>query len=704
MIKLKKRVLWLFAAAMSLSVSAFDSMDVFADTELKEKEFLYETDRVMDGIYGEETLYFQIPEYWETEHISGNMFVRLSPMILDTPASLTFELNEIPVQSVNLDYADGPEQKFEISLPTEQIHEGYNELTVSGFARIYDEEGCLDEFSGANWVILDANSGISVQYRLKEPADNIAEYPYPLLSMENDTGAGTAVVVPDEVSGEELNAAAWVRAGLAKKTGEADQIQTLYYSDYEKQPMPAVIISLYEKLPDEWKEIIAARGVSESDLEQNAMIAVQRTDGGIYQVWITSSNPACLAEAAQFLMDENRISQEQGSMALVALDSAEKLKEGVRRIPLEFKLSDWFGNPRGIMMHGAFRQEKTIYPPTGVSYVLSPEDSIDLKFRYSENLDFRRSLVTVSVNGEQIGSKKLEKEMAGNDELVLSIPEDLAGERLKSIVVSFDLEIEELYCTVRMDEMPWAFLSADSGISLKGLQNGTPSFETMPWPFVKKGLADEMCFVLPESPKPEELELFGQLASLYGQSMGVYGDLNVVCGADDSGLQNKNVILIGTFENQPVLHRLDASLPFAVNWEKGAFDGNEMFAFSDTYARTTAVMQLVPSPFGGTRTWLVVTAPNQENLNTLADWLTKQKNRENLSGDTVLVDSDLQMRSFTFQNNKKGAIDELTLRQRLEENKEPAMFSLVSVAAMLLFLLAAVLILIRARAVGKKGE
>lgn len=259
-----KRIGAVVLAAAIIAATPIGTVTAFADDEPYQKEFSYQTDRVMDGVYGEEILYFQIPDYWITEGAVGEFSVRLSPMLMDIPASLTFLLNGVPVKSLNLNYADGEEQEFTIPLPTTQLQEGYNSLAVTGYAQIYDEEGCLDEFSGANWIIIEENSGVSVQYRLKTPSYTIAEYPYPLISTENETGAGIAVVVPDGATADELTAAAWVRAGLTKKTGQADEIEMLYQSKYAQTPMPAVVVSLYERLPENLRDTVAAHGVPKS--------------------------------------------------------------------------------------------------------------------------------------------------------------------------------------------------------------------------------------------------------------------------------------------------------------------------------------------------------------------------------------------------------------------------------------------------------
>lgn len=675
---------------------------VHAEVQTEKSSFLLESDRVLDGVYGEESLYFQISENWQVTQGKAVFHVKVSPMILDIPAELTFSFNGVPVQSVKLDYANGEEQDFETPLPKELWKSGYNNLTVSGFAQIYDEEGCLEEFSGANWVILDKSSGVEVEYQKREPGYTVAEYPYPIFSGDNENGEGTAILVPDKASLGELTAAAWIRAGLASGTAKADEVKMLYLSGQQEAEEGQIVISSWEKLSKEQKKTIAGHGIREEELSKNAAIVVERMENGYCRVLITSKEEECLTEAAQFLMDESRTSQVRESAVLVPLKSSEELKKSAKETQKEIFVSDLTGNESGLEFRGAFRREQTLYPGKGEHYLLGTEDTLNLNIRYSDNLEFKKSLLTVYVNGKPIGSKRLEKEKAQGEELKMTIPEDLSGEQLKSITFAFDLEIEDLYCTVRQDEMPWAFLTGDSSITLYGGGNRTPSFERLPYPFVKHMLANDWCFVLPEEPTKEELSLFGQIASLYGDGMRPYGDLSVSFG-EKSDYRDKNAVFIGTFEDYKKQKELNENLAFSMDIKEKKFVGNEMFAFSDAYAKQVASMQLVPSLENRMKTWLVIAAPSEDSLENLTSYLKTRENREKLEGDVILVDSNQEMRTFTFRDEAFRQ-ERPTLRERYEKNKEPVIFTVIASAALLLLLLASVLIFIRAHAAGKKGK
>ena len=138
-------------------------------------------------------------------------------------------------------------------------------------------------------------------------------------------------------------------------------------------------------------------------------------------------------------------------------------------------------------MSGRFNKEERIYLPFENDYILSSEGKITLKFRYSENLDFTRSLITVFWGDVPIASKKLQKENAEGDELIITMPSDVVGSTSKSIKITFDLEIADLLCTLRQDQMPWSYIAEDSVLYLPSQTNSISSFSYIPSPYQNKG-------------------------------------------------------------------------------------------------------------------------------------------------------------------------------------------------------------------------
>lgn len=734
MMRKRKRILWAGLALVLFMMTILQPAErVFADTntekaqeaqadeseaetetetetkEAKEKieentsggTFTFETDRVLEGIYTEEYVYFSVPEYWNIESAEAKLRIELSPLLLDVPASLTFSLNGVPVYSVDLDYAAGSQQTIEVAIPVEDLNVGYNNFSVTGYARIYDEDGCLDDVSEANWVAIKADSYIAVDYDLKEAAYQISEYPYPLISTANESGENVAVVVPDQASAAELTAAAWIRSGLAQEVKNKDMIKMQYLSAYEGQN--AVVVASYENLSDSMKKTVKQAEIEEDDLKDAAAICVEKTQEGNCLILVTSKSEECLSEAAQYLLDDTRTSQDDTSFVLVTKDSSKMLKDAIEEKKAgNYTISELTNGADGLHFTGAFRREQSVYLPYASGYVLGTSGTMDLNFRYSKNLDFTRSLLTVYINDVPVASKKLEKDKAEGDTFSFTLPDDMAGEQITNICFAFDLEIPDMYCTYRTDDMPWAFITGDSSMYLPIGSGSSLSFDVKPFPFVKAGYCKDMLFVVPDQMSQEELNLFGEVLSLYGSAMEPYGNLQVVTSSDfkKSDAKKSHVILLGTYDDQPLLDDVNEKLPFGYDTKAGQFIGNEQLALSEQYAKTIAAMQLIPSVYNSDRVMLVVSAGNQEAIANLSGFLSDIKNRAKIVEDTVIVDKNQEIRTFEFQS-ANGSMEKPSLRERLAEKKESLVFSLVSTAAMLLLLLASILILLRARAVNK---
>ena len=112
------------------------------------RDFQYSNDVVLSGIFGTNSYYSQVPDYWKTSYVYAGVQVRLSQMIQDVPASLTFMVNNVPVTTYQMDYRNGKEQILYVEIPVDMLKEGYNSFDITGYVRIYDEEGCIDDLSG----------------------------------------------------------------------------------------------------------------------------------------------------------------------------------------------------------------------------------------------------------------------------------------------------------------------------------------------------------------------------------------------------------------------------------------------------------------------------------------------------------------------------------------------------------------------------
>ena len=91
---------------------------------------------------------------------------------------------------------------------------------------------------------------------------------------------------------------------------------------------------------------------------------------------------------------------------------------------------------------------------------------------------------------------------------------------------------------------------------------------------------------------------------------------------------------------------------------------------------------------------MAAVALNDRTIGLIKEFISEDENVWELEKDTVLIDSDLEIKTYESAQARQEA-KQPVLKTMLEENKEAAIFTVVATAVMLLLLLTTVLILIR---------
>ena len=691
--RLWRKGIW---AALLLSLLRWvGPVDCFAASKARhEKTYEYSDNVLFQGVYGTNSLYFEIPEYWNVQYVTARITYAVSPLITEVPANLTFYINGDPVGTQKVDAKDGSLVEYELEIPLSYLTDGYNEFRIGGYARLYDEEGCLDNLSGANWIEILGTSYLLVGYELSDAEITLGDYPYPFVSSLDETGKSLTVYLPDTPSKQELAAAFALCADLADETEGTCELQIKNFQSLSKTGN-RIILSTTERLPESIQKE-AQTALEEKGFPTDDAWLLEYEQGGGRTLIIAAKEEERLKQCVGTLLNADRISQEKDAYAAIP-DSEEILYEQdltVNALMTEgVELEELVGQD-GLNFIGPFHQTQTIYLPYTGGFVLGEGGKITLKLRYSDNLDFDRSMITVYWGNTPIASKRLEQEQADGDEFSFLLPADVTGEQAGSITIAYDLELKELYCTKRADQMPWGYVSGDSSLYLPMGSTTNYSFAHRPYPFQNLGQFHDLALVVPETMTEEEYRLFVALANFCGTQLGAVGQLDVY-DADTFPTEetDANIISLGTFRDNPLIQTLQPSLSISYQENGEAFADNEQVIFGETYARDIGVLQMIRSPYHSDRAILVACAADQEGIGILADYLTDAEKLAALSGDACIIDSDLIGKTYTFLNQTAG--DRVTLREQLAENKEAVIFTLVSTAAMALLALAVTIIAIR---------
>lgn len=660
------------------------------------------TQKTLKGIYSSADLYFFVPTYWDVKYVYAQLQYDVSQLLEGKASSITLSVNGVPIQSYRLEYNNGSPQILYVKIPISEIRTGFNSLTISAYARLFDEEGCVDDASDANWLRIYDTSHIRSGYEAKDPEHRISYYPYPFMSTYNPTGKGLTIAVSDQAANGEVAAAMNLMADLSSDAKVKNEIEVSLLSDVaNKNTTRTILVSTYDNLPQEYKNLVGKA----PDSTGNATVTFTDDSQGRPLLIITSMDEDSLIEASNMLMDENRVKQESGQTAVIEKGSGQIAVNAGKQSDMmvgNYTLEDIMGS--GLMFVGPFHQDNYVYLPVTGDYVLSEGGKIALKFRYSENLDFTRSLVTVSWGEIPIASKRLSKENASGDELNFEIPGDILGTAASSIKVSFDLEIADLICTPRQSDMPWAYVSKESTLFLPPSNGINLSFDVKGSPFRNQGKFNQVMLVIPDKPSGDELNLLGQVVAMYGSGIKPYGSLIVRKGSEfqkDDG--DYNIITVGTFLDNSLITQINDSLSFHYTPDGTGFESNEQLILSRDYAGQIGILQLIKSPFALNRGLLAVTGCSSESISHVQEYLRQSKKRDELKKDCVIIAPDSSITAFQFIQGTAANAEPAPM-EKLVQNKRSVIFTIVATSAMSMMLVAVIIILLRIRMYRKRDE
>ena len=656
----------------------------------------------LHGIFSSSEVFFEIPDYWDTEYVYAEIQYDVSQLVQSIASSLTFSVNNVPVDSCRASYKDGNTQVVYVEIPMELVKDDFNSLSVSAYARLYDEEGCIDDFSGANWLTISKDSYIRCGYEIEPHNHKIGYYPYPFMSTIEDTGKGLAIIVSDQATNAEVVAAMNLMADLSTSTGKENEIQFGLLSDLPSmRANRTIIVSAYENLPKDYKALIK----NTDQMDTAGVVTFTDDKAGNPLLLITSSDEDCLTEVAYMLMDENRVDQEKSDVAAVRKGSADIAINSTavsQMVAGNYTLSDIIGS--GMTYAGPFHQEQLIYLPFSEDYFLSDAGKVTLKFRYSDNLDFTRSLVSVYWGDIPVASKRLTADNATGDELIFTMPADVVGTTAGSIKIAFDLEIQDLVCTPRQEQMPWAYVSEESILYLPASTGIVLTFDLKPSPFRTDGKFNDLMLVLSDHPTTKELNLYAQIIGMYGEGVDPYGTFFVKRSSEFSSSDSDyNIITVGTYAENKLLQDLNEKLYFPYEDGGTRFASNEKLILSDTYAGNIAILQLLESPYESNRGILAVTGINQDTLSVVSDFMRSREKRYSLSKDCVLVDSEFEIKAYQFIS-AQASEQEPSIMGNLTQNKQSLIFTIVATSVMLMLLIAVILVLIRIKLYHRNKE
>ena len=611
-------------------------------------EQAFAADHTLTGLFANFTESFSAGN-WAVENAQLTMNYTVTQLAIAEISAYTVSVNGRKVYSAQVPATDGEKRQAQIALPPETIKEGINYLTIETYIRTNDPEPCVDDVSKANWMNVFKDSFISLSYRPLAVIGSVAGLYKQFTSIDALSLEQSAFVIGADAADSVLSSAALSMAGMAKNAPLFyDNIGlrvdsgggALFADPYQ------IYLSRYDQLSG---DILAALSPDQRQAAQNGIALVLITRGENHVLAAIGADDKAMDTVGRLFGNADFMSQMQNGWAV--LPSGDNVLTPISAVEPYAMLTD-----TGAYVKGAFRQNADFYIRFPQNRALADESKIRLVFRYSQNLDFDRSLVTVYINDSPIGSKKLSRENAGGDSVELSIPTDLKVSGSFSVRAAFDLEIKDLWCTLRQEETPWAYVTNESMMRLNSVDVRGLLFENYPSPFIMDGSLNNVSVVLPSSPSAADYEAFRFMLLTMGRYLtGNSGALSVKRGIGKGELPAANTIAIGRFGVNQIAQDQNGELFFKFRPDGATIESNEKMLIEPTYGAGLGSAQLTYMPLSGRqRALMVVSGVSDEAMLKAVPYIGSVEGLWKVYGDGFVADNEAA-HSFRFKEDNAAA-------------------------------------------------
>lgn len=646
--------------AVCIALMAFCAVQIGhaqAADSAQDAQRIYEThlsqmNTSMSGVSASRQEYFQLLNYWNVSEATVKLDYQASQITKDYISSVTLSLNGSKFYSFRPLMTDNGKQQLSVSIPKELLQKGTNSLKIEGNLRTTtDIQACSNDVTPDNWLRLYDTSSVEVRYGTEPFKGTISDFNQRFTGLDTVRAGKSLITVPDHGDETELEAAIYALSGFAKTNSLTDtEIPLLpYRADTIKNREYMVLISMYDHLPSELKSALG----SSIDVSNQALLQVVNKDNQQTLV-VTSKDQGLLLKAGRFIQNQTLMGQVSSGTKLIGGDT----DVATPAITISKNVSF---TETGDELKGLYHQEKDYFISLPANRSIADAGKISLDFRYAQNLDFNRSLMTVSINNTPIGSKKLSNELANGDTATFSIPKNLAVSGNFTVTVGFDLELANSVCTPNQDQMPWAFITKDSMMQLNTKDRTELLFNSYPYPFLRDEIYNHVAVVLPNAQDDFLYSTVTNVFNLLGRyASGNTGDVRVYADSvTPAELKGRNILAIGSYQNNKIIRDNNGSLYFQYDSSGTTIKSNEKMSIEAEYGKRIGTLQLIPSPYEAGRGFMAVTGAAPQNYYLAAKLLANEKTRWKAYGDAVITDKDGNSSAFRFKGVTGEARDSL---------------------------------------------
>lgn len=617
----------------------------FTFAQLKEEE------RRLFGPYATETVLFGLPANWRlTADAQLELDYSVTIQTSNTEnngqffgGSLTVFMNDDIVSVIPLEQSGRFTQTVAIPLTAFETlrRDGRQELSIV----LSSGQSCL--FDARVDVIIHSNSRFIIPHDVTAPDTDLTKFPRPLYQDTIFTD-NVLIVIPDQPTSAELQAALTVSAGLEARTNNGLVVSVVTHSALTEDILASahlIMIGNASSLPTLYQLVTPINLVDGAYANAN--------DAGVLQMipspWsqervvliVSGNNDQATVKAAQAL--STGVIRPAGA-SNVALISDVNNQVYVEQTAVNQTLEALGYESTTFEGRGENTETFQFFIPSGQT--VTPEAYFEASISNSTLLNYSRSGVFVLINDKPIGSIRLSDETANkaNNRIQIAIPPTAVRSGLNNLDVVVALQpLDE--CSDPNQAGLFVTLWADSRMYLPLTPVAVdtvevPDLSTYPVPFIQSPDLGKVAFVL-QRDNPEAWSAAIKIAGYLGaQSDGVIFTPAVFYSDETAtaDLTNYNIMAVGMPSKMDFISAINDKLP--VPFDPGSDIASEeklQVVYQIDPQQPAGYLQLASSPYNLSNLVIGVLGNSPQGITWSADTLLSEIGRQALLGNFAVI-------------------------------------------------------------------
>jgi len=481
--------------------------------------------------------------------------------------SLSVSLNNVPLLTIVL---KGNESRV-ISIPIPDSALAPNPMTGQHELVIVWDGSVACNFNMVTSVMIDPASKLILPHQIVPLTLDLASFPR-LIYIENlPSQARVSLVVPDDPSQSELQAALAVAAGLGKMTQNKLGLDLITLSRLDEASRSANHLIFIGK--------IAAFDSLPTPLHDLVPVTLnKRAEDGVIQVAASPWNPGRVILSVSGGGDQAILKAGQALSSGALVTAARPDLVVVREVSAAASEVEFIEDHTFALLEqpdhtftnfGSSSMLVTFVIPAGIT--ISPEAYMDLVFNHSALIDYLRSAIVVRLNSIPIGSARLSDTTSVMNALRLIIPTSAIRNGSNQLEIQADLFPRSICSDPRLGSL-WITVFSNSLLHLPVVEqlmsvNQAQYLGDFPHPFTANNELSDTTFVLAKG-DVAAWQVAGSLAAYLGAHTSGAKSVPAVLWADALAQNvptDANLIVIGQPAQMPFLANLADILPAALD-------------------------------------------------------------------------------------------------------------------------------------------